>query len=153
MLKYWCLVLAALLTIALFSGCKKETPTPATEQTSTTPHTTTGDAISPAEGTDPLSAIMQAPGDRPQLTKEEFVEIIHNYLTTNLLEVPPEKISFGTYGFNYYAVIVQNSYMFEVKTVVNADDSADYTLALSYYVDGIRTMTINDPLLFEEFIK
>jgi len=135
MKEYWCAFLSLLFIMVFFTACKNETPAPS------------------SENTDLISRIMENPGEYPQLTKEEFLEITKHYLETNEWKLSFEKACFHTYGVNYSAYIIENEYLFSLHVEVNLDGSAEYDSCLSHYVDGTKTESENDPLLFGDFLN
>ena len=135
MKKYLCIFLTLLLITASFSACNNKEPS-----------LTTGFV-------DPLSLIMESPDKQPQLSKDEFVEITNNYLSTKEWVLPSEKACFYTYGVNYSAYIIEDVYLFSLNAYVNTDGSVEYDFYLSHYVDGVVSESETDPLLFEKFIK
>ena len=135
MKKTWCIILSLLLITISFSACKNEYPTPTTEFVN------------------PLAVIMESPENQPQLSKEEFIEITNNYLSTKEWVLPFEKACFYTYGVNYSAYNIEDEYLFSLNANYNTDSSVEYDFYLSHYVDGVVTESEIDPLLFEKFIK
>ena len=87
------------------------------------------------------------------VTKDEFVEITNNYLSTKEWVLPSEKACFYTYGVNYSAYIIEDVYLFSLNACVNTDGSVEYDFYLSHYVDGVVSESETDPSLFEKFIK
>lgn len=135
MKKYWCIILSLLLITVSFSACNNKEPSP-----------TSGFV-------DPLALIMESPVKQPQLSKDEFIEITNNFLSTREWVLPSEKACFYTYGVNYSAYIIDNVYLFSLNTKNNPDGSVEYDFYLLHYVDGVVTESENDPSLFEKFIK
>ncbi len=135
MKQYLCIFLSLLLITVSFSACNNKEPFPT------------------SEFVDPLTLIMESPDKQPQLSKDEFIEITNNYLSTKEWVLPSEKACFYTYGVNYSAYIIEDEYLFSLNTNINTDGSVEYDFYLSHYVDGVVTESENDPLLFKEFIK
>ena len=135
MKKHWYIILAILLITVAFSACKNEKPNPKNEFPN------------------PLAVIMASPEGQPQLSKKDFVEITNTYLSTIEWRLPVEKACFYTYGVNYSAYIIEDSYLFSLIVRNNADGSAVYDFCLSHYVDGVVTKTEDDPHHFDSFIK
>ncbi len=135
MKKCWCIFLTLLLITAFLSACNNKEPSSTTEFV------------------DPLSKIMESTDKQPQLSKDEFIEITNNYLSTKEWVLPSEKACFYTYGVNYSAYIIEDEYLFSLNSNVNTDGSVEYDFYLSHYVDGVVTELEIDPLLFEKFIK
>ena len=135
MKKFWCIPLSLLLIAISFSACNNKEPSP------------TSDFV------DPLAVIMESPDKQPQLSKDEFIEITNNYLSTSEWILPSEKACFHTYGVNYSSYIIDNEYLFSLNAQLNTDGSVEYDFYLSHYIDGVVTESENDPSLFEKFIK
>ena len=135
MKKCLCIFLTLLLITAFLSACNNKEPSSTTEFV------------------DPLSKIMESTDKQPQLSKDEFIEITNNYLSTKEWVLPSEKACFYTYGVNYSAYIIEEEYLFSLNSNVNTDGSVKYDFFLSHYVDGVVTELEIDPLLFEKFIK
>ena len=127
--------LSILLIATSFCACNNKEPSP-----------TTGFV-------DPLSLIMESPNKQPQLSKEEFIEITNNYLSTSQWALPSEKACFYTYGVNHSAYIIDDEYLFSLNAKVHIDGSLEYDFYLSYFIDGVVVESETDPLLFEKFIK
>ena len=135
MKKCLCIFLTLLLITAFLSACNNKEPSSTTEFV------------------DPLSKIMESTDKQPQLSKDEFIEITNNYLSTKEWVLPSEKACFYTYGVNYSAYIIEEEYLFSLNSNVNTDGSVEYDFYLSHYVDGVVSESETDPLLFEKFIK
>ena len=135
MKKYLCIFLTLLLITASFSACNNKEPSP-----------TTGFV-------DPLSQIMESPDKQPQLSKDEFIEITNNYLSTKEWVLPSEKACFHTYGVDFRAYIIDNEYLFSINGRSHSDGSVEYDFYLLHYVDGAIVGSESDPLLFDKFIK
>ena len=135
MKKCLCIFLTLLLITAFLSACNNKEPSSTTEFV------------------DPLSKIMESTDKQPQLSKDEFIEITNNYLSTKEWVLPSEKACFYTHGVNYSAYIIEEEYLFSLNSNVNTDGSVKYDFFLSHYVDGVVTELEIDPLLFEKFIK
>lgn len=135
MKKCCCIFLTLLLITAFLSACNNKEPSSTTEFV------------------DPLSKIMESTDKQLQLSKDEFIEITNNYLSTKEWVLPSEKACFYTYGVNYSAYIIEDEYLFSLNSNVNTDGSVEYDFYLSHYVDGVVTELEIDPLLFEKFIK
>ena len=134
-MKKLCVVLASLFILISLSACKSNNNTPTTE----TP--------------DYLSEIIKKAEEYPQLTKDEFIAITNNYLSTGEWILPVEKSCFNTYGVNFSAYIVDNEYMFSLYIKNNADESVEYDFCLSHYSNGIVKKSEKNALHFEKFIK
>lgn len=135
MKKHWCIITLFLMIIVSFSACHSKEPSPT------------------AEFTNQLSLIMQSPDKKPQVSKDEFIAITNNYLSTNQWILPFEKACFHTSGINHSAYIIDNEYLFYLVVNNGPDGSAEYQFWLDHYVDGVVTETETDPSLFAEFIK
>ena len=135
MKQYFCVFLSLLLITVSFSACNNKESSPT------------------SEFVDPLTLIMESPDKQPQLSKDEFIEITNNYLSTKEWVLPSEKACFYTSGVNYSAYIIDNMYLFSLYIKNNPDGSVEYDFFLSHYVDGVVTESENDPSLFEKFIK
>lgn len=134
-MKKLCIILSMLLIFISVSACISNNTTPTTERP------------------DYLSEIIKKSHEYPQLSKDEFIEITNNYLSTKEWVLPSEKACFYTYGINYSAYIIEDEYLFSLNTKVNTDGSVEYDFYLSHYIDGVVSESETDPLLFEKFIK
>ncbi len=134
-MKKICVIISILLILISVSACKSNNTTPTTE--------------SP----DLLSEIMKKPEEYPQLTKDEFIDITNNYLSTGEWILPAEKSCFYTYGVNFIAYIVDGEYLFSLHTKINADKSVEYSFYLSHYSNGIVKELVFNASDFEDFIK
>ena len=128
-------MLSLLLITISFSACKNSEPTPTTEFV------------------DPLAVIMESPGGQPQLSKEEFIEITNNYLSTSEWVLPFEKACFYTYGVDYNAFIVADEYLFSIYSGPGTPSPDDQGFRLDHYINGVISESESDPLLFEDFLQ
>lgn len=134
MRKIWHIFLAVLLVMLLFVGCKKEL------------------SIRATDSADFFSQIMDSAEDYPQLTKEEFLEITKDYLSTGQWGLPYDKACFYTYGVDSSAYIVAGEYLFLYRGPgIPLPDCP--SCCLYHYVDGVVAETVGDPLLFQDFLK
>ena len=135
MKKHWGIILSLLLITTSFSACKNSEPTP-----------TTGFV-------DPIATIMESPGDYPQLSKEEFIEITKDCLSTGEWVLPFGKACFYTYGVNYHAFIVADEYLFSIYSGPGTPSPDGEGFRLDHYINGEILETESDPLLFEDFLQ
>ncbi|MBE6639621.1 MAG: hypothetical protein E7616_09290 [Ruminococcaceae bacterium] len=133
-MKKLCVILSMLLILISVSACKSDNTTSTTE--------------SP----DYLSEIMKKSEEYPQLTKDEFIDITNNYLSTGEWILPIEKSCFNTYGVNFSAYIVDSEYLFSLYIKNNADASVEYDFWLSHYSNGIVKESENNASIFKDFI-
>ena len=134
-MKKLCIILSMLLIFISVSACISNNTTPITESS------------------DYLSEIMKKSHEYPQLSKDEFIEITNNYLSTKEWVLPSEKACFHTYGVDFRAYIIDNEYLFSINGRSHSDGSVEYDFYLLHYVDGVVSESETDPLLFEKFIK
>ncbi len=94
-----------------------------------------------------LDKIMSDTSKKPQLTKDEFLNIINS---DGLMNIPYEKACFQTSGFNFTGYIVADNFLFTVFSHNFQDKDIEYEL--TYYKNGKPIAAINSIAEFRGFL-
>lgn len=95
-----------------------------------------------------LNKMMSDTSEEPQLTKDEFINIINS---NGLMNIPYEKACFQTSGFNFTGYIVADNFLFTGFSSDFRDEDNDYEL--TYYKNGKPVETVNSVADFQEFLE